>query len=198
MIAANKTWVCATCGQGVTRKSSGVRHIKKLHAGKAMLVRPYVYIAGIASGRLQQSDPSLYRKSSRQDFTNRPPPNRVSGPRFEESTNQAVHERTEGPKTATDIRTRLFSDINAKYVTHSFPKAESHNEIDSLISADSIGSMIIRQQTLQQIERLARRYCQHNIADGIVSTAKNMALLQDDKSLRNALEELYEIAKSSP
>ena len=107
-----------------------------------------------------------------------------------------MHERTEGP--AADIRTRLFSDINAKYVTHSFPKAESHNEIDSLISADSIGSMIIRQQTLQQIERLARRYCQHNIADGIVRTAKNMALLQDDKSLRNALEELYEIAKSSP
>jgi hypothetical protein len=197
MIAANKTWVCATCGQGVTRKSSGLRHIMRLHSGKAMLVRPYVYIAGIASGRLQQSDPSLYRKSSRQEFTNRPPPNSVSGLRFQESTNQVVHERTQGHKTATDIRTRLFSDINANHTNHSLPKAGSHNEIGSLISADSLGSIIIRQQMLQQIERLAHRYCQPYIAEGIVRTAKNMALLEDDKSLHNALEKLYEIANSS-
>lgn len=57
------TCVCATCGQGFTRKSSGARHIHSLHAGQAMIVKPYEYIIGRLNGEfLPGDDPAAYRK----------------------------------------------------------------------------------------------------------------------------------------
>ena len=35
------SWVCSICGQGLTRKSTAVRHNNNLHSGGAVLVRPY-------------------------------------------------------------------------------------------------------------------------------------------------------------
>jgi hypothetical protein len=56
------TCVCATCGQGFTRKSSGARHIYSLHAGQAMIVKPYEYIIGRLNGEFLPGDPAAYRK----------------------------------------------------------------------------------------------------------------------------------------
>jgi hypothetical protein len=184
MFVANKTWVCATCGQGVTRKTSGLRHINKLHSGKAMLVRPYVYIAGILSGRFQQSDPSLYRKHTKKEFNNRPA--------------EIVHEEIN--RYATKARTRPFSNIDDKNPSYSFPIVECGDQIDRPSSADSIGGVIRRKQTLQEIGKLARKYCTSHIADGIIMTAQSMAWLEppDDESLDTTLEELKKIAGSQP
>ena len=59
------TCVCATCGQGFTRKSSGARHIYSLHAGQAMIVKPYDYIIGRLSGEFSPGEPAAYRKDRR-------------------------------------------------------------------------------------------------------------------------------------
>ena len=59
------TCVCATCGQGFTRKSSGVRHINNLHFGQAVIMKPYDYIIGRLSGRFSPGDPAIYRNNSK-------------------------------------------------------------------------------------------------------------------------------------
>jgi hypothetical protein len=59
------SWVCSICGQGLTRKSTAVRHNNTLHSGCAMLVRPYEYIIGRLNGKFLQNDPSSYRHNKR-------------------------------------------------------------------------------------------------------------------------------------
>jgi uncharacterized Zn-finger protein len=63
------TCVCATCGQGFTRKSSAVRHNNILHYGQAMIVKPYDYIIGRLRGEFSHGDPDIY-KNNRRDQTN--------------------------------------------------------------------------------------------------------------------------------
>jgi hypothetical protein len=65
------TWICAICGQGFTRKTTGVRHSKNLHAGNPILVRPYEYIVGRLSGTYKQSDPLLFRRKKREGTTSK-------------------------------------------------------------------------------------------------------------------------------
>jgi hypothetical protein len=72
------TCVCAACGQGFTRKSSGARHIYNLHAGQAMIVKPYEYIIGRLNGEFLPGDPAAYRKDPRRlsnSFVNNDRPN---------------------------------------------------------------------------------------------------------------------------
>ena len=165
MVTANKSWVCATCGQGVTRKSSGLRHINKLHSGKAILVRPYVYIAGIVSGRFQQSDPSLYRKHTKEEFNNISPSNAYSQSQFGGPLTKIVHE--EANRYSTDAETRPFSNINNENPSYSFPIVESGDQMDRPSSADSIVGMIRRNEMLQEIIKLARTYRAPHTANGI-------------------------------
>lgn len=57
------TCVCATCGQGFTRKTSAARHNNNLHHGKAIIVKPYDYIVGRLSGEYSPGDPAIYRSN---------------------------------------------------------------------------------------------------------------------------------------
>ena len=59
------TCICATCGQGFTRKSSAARHIYNLHSGQAMIVKPYDYIIGRLSGEFSPGEPAAYRRDRR-------------------------------------------------------------------------------------------------------------------------------------
>lgn len=59
------TCVCATCGQGFTRRSSAVRHNNDLHSGQAMIVKPYDYIIGRLKGEFSPGDPAIYRSNLR-------------------------------------------------------------------------------------------------------------------------------------
>jgi hypothetical protein len=194
MTAANKSWVCATCGQGVTRRSSGLRHINKLHSGKAILVRPYVYVAGIVSGRFQQSDPSLYRKRTKEEFSSKPHSDTYSPSQFGRPLTEIVHEETN--RYATEAQTRPFPNIVDKNPSNSLPSVESGDQIDRPSPADSILGMIRRKQMLQEIGKLARKHYASHIANGIIMTARSMAQLEDDKSLHITLERLKKIGKS--
>ena len=57
------TCVCATCGQGFTRRTSAARHNNNLHRGKAIIVKPYDYIVGRLSGEFSPGDPATYRSN---------------------------------------------------------------------------------------------------------------------------------------
>jgi hypothetical protein len=59
------TCVCATCGQGFTRKSSAARHNYNLHSGQAIIVKPYDYIVGRLKGQFSPDDPAAYRRDRR-------------------------------------------------------------------------------------------------------------------------------------
>jgi len=56
--------------------------------------------------------------------------------------------------------------------------------------------VIRRKEMLLEIGKLAREYCVPYIANGIITCAQSMALLEDDKSLHSALEELKKILRS--
>ena len=68
------TCVCATCGQGFTRKSSAGRHIYNLHSGQARIVKPYDYIIGRLSGEFSPGEPAAYRRPTN-SFINNVRPN---------------------------------------------------------------------------------------------------------------------------
>ena len=55
--------MCATCGQGFTRKTSAARHNNVLHRGEAIIVKPYDYIVGRLSGEYSPGDPAIYRSN---------------------------------------------------------------------------------------------------------------------------------------
>lgn len=196
MAGANKSWVCGTCGQGVTRRSSGLRHINKLHSGKAILVRPYVYVAGIVSGRFQQSDPSLYRKRTKLEFSSKPPSGNYSRSQFGSPPTDIVNE--EANRYATKAQTRPFSNINNKNPSHSFLTVDSGEQVDRPSPADGMLVVIRTKEMLLEIAKLARKYYPPRSAEGIIITAQSMAVLEDDKSLHKALEDLRKIGKSQP
>jgi hypothetical protein len=51
-------------GQGLTRKSSAIRHNSNLHSGNAMIVRPFDYVIGRITGKFLPplNDPLLYKR----------------------------------------------------------------------------------------------------------------------------------------
>ena len=193
MRIGNHTWACATCGQGFTRKSSGLRHIKSLHLGKAMLVRPYEYIAAIVSGRFQQSHPSLYRRS-----TKKPPGymtsfNAHSSAQLSSPLNKIVHEGM--TPYATSHQTKPSSGTSEKNVGQSSNTVPLYKQPGSLNSAQSVLKMSQRIQKLKEIEKLAPAICKLNVATGIIMTALfQAAVLEDDASLDKTLEQLRQRA----
>src|SRR5215207_1879050 len=62
----DKTWICATCSQGFTRKYGAKRHILNLHSGKANAVRFIDYVIGRLSGEFFPADPMIYRRPKKQ------------------------------------------------------------------------------------------------------------------------------------
>ena len=194
MRVGNHTWACATCGQGFTRKSSGLRHIKSLHLGKAMLVRPYEYIAGIVSGRFQQSDPSLYRRTTKKAPGYMTSFNAHSSAQLSSPLNKIVHEGM--TPYATSDQTKPSSGTSEKNVGQSSNTVPLYNkQPGSLNPAQSVGKMSQRIQNLKEIEKLARAICKPDDATGIIMTAAfQAAMLEDDASLDKTLEQLRQRA----
>ena len=104
------TWICAVCGQGFTRKGTGVRHSRNLHSGNAMLVRPYEYIVGRLRGTYKQSDPLLFRRKRREGNTTITRLTSVNDPRSTkpiEFQNSIIHER-HGPQQKGNQRADTY------------------------------------------------------------------------------------------
>jgi hypothetical protein len=54
------TWVCATCSQPFTRRTSATRHDNNKHRGQAEIVPLLEYIVGRGTGRYMSSKPLSY------------------------------------------------------------------------------------------------------------------------------------------
>lgn len=93
------TCVCATCGQGFTRKSSAIRHTDNLHSGMAMIVKPYDYIIGRLRGKFSPGDPAAFRR----DRT--------------KQTNSLVYDHHLQPKNNDTIKSGIHADVHA-YESH--------------------------------------------------------------------------------
>ena len=62
------SYVCVTCGEHFTRKTSSKRHNLSIHNDNGQIVPILQYMAGISSGRYPASHPSLYRHGSGKNF----------------------------------------------------------------------------------------------------------------------------------
>src|ERR1700716_3433750 len=54
------TWVCATCSQPFTRRTSATRHDNNKHRGQAEIVPLLEYIVGRGTGQYMSSKPLSY------------------------------------------------------------------------------------------------------------------------------------------
>src|SRR5437870_13867200 len=54
------TWLCATCSQPFTRRTSATRHDNNKHRGQAEIVPLLEYIVGRGTGRFMHSMPLSY------------------------------------------------------------------------------------------------------------------------------------------
>jgi hypothetical protein len=104
----------------------------------------------------------------------------------------------EANRYATKAQTRPFSNINNKNPSHSFLTVDSAEQVDRPSPADGMLVVIRRKQMLLGIAKLARKYYPPRSDEGIIITAQSMAVLEDDKSLHKALEDLRKIGKSQP
>lgn len=84
------TCVCATCGQGFTRMTSAIRHTNNLHAGQAIIVKPYDYIIGRLSGEFSPGDPAAYRRD-RRDQNNSLVYTRPFQTKYNDRTDSRIH-----------------------------------------------------------------------------------------------------------
>ncbi|HZD34856.1 MAG TPA: hypothetical protein VE130_06595 [Nitrososphaeraceae archaeon] len=64
------SYVCVTCSQSFTRKSSGKRHNLNIHSGMGCIVRFLDYIVGRVKGQYAAADPLSFRKNKGNNFRN--------------------------------------------------------------------------------------------------------------------------------
>jgi hypothetical protein len=168
------TWVCSICGQGLTRKSTAIRHNNNLHFGGAMLVRPYEYIVGRINGKFFESDPSLYKRNKKDlkkgstsiyDSHNRI--NNLS--EFEAAPDSIVHESSYG---------NVAQQKPIEYGNIEWPIYHQHNPNTTLQQSNkpinphnSSERMLGTMSKLEQLGILLRKYYPPEIASGILRFA---------------------------
>ena len=112
------TWVCSTCSQGLTRKSSAKRHNNNLHSGNAMIVRPFEYIIGRLNGKFPPTtDPLLFRRKNLKDV------------RRQNGDNNSAYSHDNIPRPQNKIMTR--NDYNH----YGLPASDSQPDLPLLVSS---------------------------------------------------------------
>jgi hypothetical protein len=112
------TWVCSTCSQGLTRKSSADRHNNNLHSGSAMIVRPFEYIIGRLNGKFPPTtDPLLFRHKNKNDKS------RQNG------DNNSAYSHDNIPRPQNKIMMR--NDYNS----YGIPSSDSQPDLPHLVSS---------------------------------------------------------------
>jgi len=185
-------WVCSLCGQGLTRKSTAIRHNNNLHFGGAMLVRPHDYIIGRLNGTYLQSDPFLYRhyKKSRKNaassiyhddgYNNKT----ASGAILDNIAHESVYGNMgQQQPTKTNNVNRMF------YPQSEPPFQTSHNGSDTL-------KMSERLLKLKELEILVNKHFSPQYANIIRMMAATQASLADDDFLDKNLAFLRNIDRA--
>jgi hypothetical protein len=179
------SWVCSICGQGLTRKSTAIRHNNNLHSGDAMLVRPYEYIIGRLNGKFLQSDPSSYRhnKRSQKNMSNsiyhhHDDNNRTS---FGAVPSSIVHERGYGNVSQQPEKSN--DDVKSTFYAQSDPALQPSHKLVDIKASDTVEKLSERMLKLNELAILANKHYPPQNAKKIIIAAGIQADLEDDDSL---------------
>jgi uncharacterized Zn-finger protein len=187
------TWVCATCGQGFTRKSTAVRHNKNLHSGMAMVVRPHEYIIGRLSKKFPESDPSLYRRRQYRGRNNTASSEniaRTSGLSSPNVTHETMHGFVNHPRP---MEPNSIGNFGTQFNNANL---ESYNQPTDLKSADSLGKLSERRRKLNEFEILAKKLQPRDIANQMIIIVKAQTFLGDDAFLEKNLAALRSMERA--
>jgi hypothetical protein len=171
------TWVCSICGQGLTRKSTAIRHNNNLHFGGAMLVRPYEYIIGRLNGKFFESDPSIYKHNKKDlkkaQISTYDSPNHINNRSgFGAVPDGIVHEPSsygnmpqQQPTRPNNIERPIYHQSNP-YST----LQPSHESID-FRPPNTSEMMLEAMSKLQRLGRLLKKYYPPEVASRILRWA---------------------------
>ena len=181
------SWICSICGQGLTRKSTAVRHNNNLHSGCAMLVRPYEYIIGRLNGKFLQNDLLSYRhnkgssKNMSDSIYHHGGDNNRTG--FGAVPGSIVHERRY--ENVRQQPTKSNDDIKSTFYAQSDPALQpSHELVDVGVKASgTVEKLPGRMLKLKEIEILANKHCPPQYAKPIIILASMQVNLGDDDYL---------------
>jgi len=187
MILEGHDWVCATCGQGLTRKSTAIRHNSNLHSGTAMLVRPYDYIIGRLSGRFLPSDPSLYRRKNRND----------SASPLHDNPDRIVL----GPVKGEDLQERKYWNINhpfANFKSATRTPSPSHpsHKLEDDRTADTLKKSPDRLLNFKEFEILVKKHYPPDDAREMILIAAIQANLGGDHEIEKYLTRLRNLDRA--
>jgi hypothetical protein len=202
MILDKHTWVCSTCGQGLTRKTTAKRHNINQHSGDALLVRPYEYIIGRLNGTFSQSDPSLYRRRkkgqnnslSNSIYQHHDGDNNRTGSGAVPNNN-TMYEH--GYENVREQHTRS-NDISSMFYAQFGPpplQQPSHKPVDDAKAPASVKKMFERTLKLAEFKVLANKLSPPEIAKQMILIAGMQANSGDDDSLDMELEFLRNIGR---
>jgi hypothetical protein len=186
MNSNNHTWVCATCGQGFTRKSTAVRHNKNLHSEMAMVVRPNEYIIGRLTGKFTESDPSLYRREYRGSKNTASSYNTART--FGWASPNVAHQTKYGSaKQPPPMELNRIGNLGTQFNNSNL---ESYNQATDLKSSDSVAKLSERLRKLNEFEILAKKHQPWDIATKMITMVKLQASLGDDAFVDKSLASL--------
>jgi hypothetical protein len=191
------TWVCSTCSQGLTRKSSAKRHNNNLHSGNALIVRPFEYIIGRLNGKFPPTtDPLLYRHKNLKDV----------GSQYGNNNSAYSHDRIPQPQNkivmgnaynsygipSSDLQPDLPYLVSAQEPFHN----EGLNEKQSSASYGPLKSMT----KFEELYNLLNKHYSHQDAVGVLKLVyANLYNDRNEDFLDTTLTQLRDIdRKSSP
>ncbi|MFL6355999.1 MAG: hypothetical protein ACJ71C_05515 [Nitrososphaeraceae archaeon] len=168
------TWTCATCGQGLTRKSSAVRHNNDLHSGRAMIVRPNAYIVGILNGKFLESDPLLYRRNHIGQKNRSSVNNRTGGPGAvgRSIAHEKMYEYAQQQPIESDSVDKLSPQFNANL--------NSYNEANDFKASNSMKKFSERWLKVKEFETLAKKHCRAHIAKQMMVMVNTAVAIGND------------------
>jgi hypothetical protein len=191
MNSTKHTWTCATCGQGLTRRSTAVRHNNNLHSGRAMIVRPNEYIVGRLNGKFLESDPLLYRRNH-----------------IGQKNRSSVNNRTGGPgavrRSIAHEKMYEYAQEQQPIESHSVDKPSpqfnanlnSYNESNDFKPSNSMQKSSERWLKVKEFETLAKKHCPAHVKQMMVMV--NMAVTTgNDDFLEKNLATLRDIDRKN-
>jgi hypothetical protein len=167
MINLRHGWVCSICGQGLTRKSSAIRHNVNLHSGNASNVRPFEYLIGRINGKILPpllGDPLSYRRNNNNktrqnnDYYNNRPGSVYSHDNYDNNTYR--------PQPSYPAPTLSNSEVNQQ----SFHTPVHDDDKQSSYPFKPLAQMS-KAEKLGEFERLVRKHYTPQDAQTIITAA---------------------------
>ena len=171
-------WVCTTCGQHFTRRSSGNRHNSNLHSRSAKLVRPFDYIIGRLNGEIAPPihDPLLYRRR-KSDINN--------SNKFSNRYTKFGYNRSFMGRDDLDRDNNIHSVIHEINISEQHEQRRKHqtmtnNNINNKYGMPQVSRLSNKSSKFEELKRLLSKYDHPDDAYKIL-TVVNCQLVIDGK-----------------